>query len=71
MAWTDVAGLVLVFLTIFGLVFGGLMWFIRAIVRQELEKWTKPIQPGYRNGGESLSDISHKLDRILEGRSHG
>lgn len=71
MAWTDVAGLVLVFLTILSLILGGLMWFIRTIVRQELEKWTKPIQPGYRNGGESLSDISHKLDRILEGRAHG
>jgi len=71
MAWTDIAGLVLVFLTILGLIFGGLMWFIRAIVRQELEKWTKPIQPGYRNGGDSLSDISHKLDLILRGEHFG
>jgi hypothetical protein len=71
MAWTDIAGLVLVFLTILGLIFGGLMWFIRAIVRQEMEKWTKPIQPGYRNGGDSLSDISHKLDLILRGEHFG
>lgn len=71
MAWTDIAGLVLVLLTILGLIFGGLMWFIRAIVRQELEKWTKPIQPGYRNGGDSLSDISHKLDLILRGEHFG
>lgn len=64
MAWTDVAGLVLVFLTIISLIMGGLMWFIRTIVRQELEKWTKPIQPGYRNGGQSLADISAKLDDL-------
>ena len=54
----------LVFLTIASLVMGGLMWFIRTIVRQELEKWTKPIHPGYKNGGQSLADISAKLDDL-------
>lgn len=67
MDWTDYAGVVLVFLSMLAIVLGGLMWFIRTIVRQELEKWTKPIQPGYKNGGESLADISHKLDLILRG----
>tara|TARA_R110002126_G_scaffold48343_2_gene134692 strand:- start:1170 stop:1376 length:207 start_codon:yes stop_codon:yes gene_type:complete len=64
MQWTDIAGIVLVFLTITSLILGGLMWFIRTVVRQELEKCTRTIQPGYRNGGESLADIAHKLDEI-------
>ena len=71
MTWTDITGLAVAFLTIAGIVLAGLLWFIRAVVRQELEKWTKPIQPGYKNGGESLSDISHKLDLILRGEHFG
>jgi len=65
MQWTDITGLAVAFLTILGAVLAGLVWLIRSVVRQELEKWTKAIQPGYRNGGESLSDIAAKLDEIL------
>jgi len=64
MQWTDITGLAVAFLTILGAVLAGLVWLIRAVVRQELEKWTKAIQPGYRNGGESLADIAVKLDEI-------
>ena len=64
MAWTDVVGIVVASLTALAFILGGLMWFIRAVVRQELEKYTKAIQPGYRNGGSSLADISAKLDEL-------
>jgi len=63
-AWTDVVGIVVASLTALAFILGGLMWFIRAVVRQELEKYTKTIQPGYRNGGSSLADISAKLDEL-------
>lgn len=43
---------------------GALMWYIRIIVRDEVLKATRPIQPGYRNGGESLADISDMVKRI-------
>ena len=48
----------------FGLLFVGLRWTIRQIVRDELATATRPIQPGYRNGGESLADVAHELRRI-------
>jgi hypothetical protein len=71
MTWTDITGLAVAFLTISTIVLAGLMWFIRAVVRQELEKATAAIQPGYKNGGDSLSDISHKLDLLLRGEQFG
>ena len=43
---------------------GGLMWYVRVVVRDEVSKATRPIQPGYRNGGESLADIAHTIKRI-------
>lgn len=51
-------------LTAFGLLFASLRWTVRQIVRDELTAFTKPIQPGYRNGGESLADVAHELRRI-------
>ena len=45
---------------------GGLMWYVRVVVRDEVGKATKPIQPGYRNGGESLADIAHTIKRIAD-----
>lgn len=48
----------------FGLLFVGLRWTIRQIVRDELTAFTRPIQPGYRNGGESLADVAHELRRV-------
>ena len=47
-------------------VLGGFMWITRAIVRDELRKATQPIQPGYRNGGESLADVADNVKRIIE-----
>ncbi|MGI9135460.1 MAG: hypothetical protein ACR2JS_00130 [Candidatus Nanopelagicales bacterium] len=63
---SEAVGLVVGLLTGFTIILAGLVWLVRQIVRQEFEKWTKPIQPGYRNGGESLADISHKLDRLTD-----
>jgi hypothetical protein len=71
MAWTDIVGIAVGILTGAALLLAGLFWLIRSVVRQEIEKYTKAIQPGYRNGGESLSDISHKLDLILRGEHFG
>lgn len=45
---------------------GSLMWYVRIVVRDEVLKATKPIQPGYRNGGESLADISDIVKRIAK-----
>lgn len=44
----------------------GLSWLIRSVVRDELTKATRPIQPGYRNGGESLADVAHMVSRIAQ-----
>lgn len=45
---------------------GSLMWYVRVIVRDEVSKATKPIQPGYRNGGESLADVAETVRRIAK-----
>lgn len=47
-------------------VLAGFLWLTRVIVRDELTKATRPIQPGYRNGGESLSDIADTVKRIAK-----
>jgi hypothetical protein len=60
MQWTDVVGVAVGVITILA----GLFWLIRSVVRQEIERYTKTIQPGYRNGGSSLSDIAAKLDEL-------
>ena len=64
MQWTDVVGLAVGIITILGAILAGIIWLVRSVVRQELEKYTKTIQPGYRNGGSSLADISAKLDEL-------
>ena len=64
MAWTDVVGIVVASLTALALLLAGLFWLIRSVVRQEIERYTRTIQPGYRNGGSSLADISAKLDEL-------
>lgn len=45
---------------------GALMWYVRIVVRDEVIKATRPIQPGYRNGGESLADVAHIVKRIAD-----
>jgi len=62
----DIVALVGGVLAIVVTLVGGLMWYVRVVVRDEVGKATKPIQPGYRNGGESLADIAHTVKRIAE-----
>ena len=37
---------------------------VREIVKDEIATATLPIQPGYRNGGESLADLAHAVKAI-------
>ena len=46
------------------MLYGALRLTVKQIVRDELTAFTQPIQPGYRNGGESLADVAHELRRI-------
>jgi hypothetical protein len=62
----DIVALVGGVLAIVVTLVGGLMWYVRVVVRDEVGKATKPIQPGYRNGGESLADIAHTVKRIAD-----
>jgi hypothetical protein len=64
MQWTDVVGISVGILTALALLLTGLFWLIRSVVRQEIERYTRTIQPGYRNGGSSLSDIAAKIDDL-------
>ena len=61
--WVSLSGGVL---GIFVSIIGALMWYVRIVVRDEVLKATKPIQPGYRNGGESLADVAHAVRRIAD-----
>lgn len=63
---TDWVSLIGGVLGIFVIVIGALMWYVRIVVRDEVSKATKPIQPGYRNGGESLADVAHAVRRIAD-----
>ena len=51
---------------IFAVATGALMWYVRVVVRDEVSKATRPIQPGYRNGGDSLADVAANVQRILK-----
>jgi len=62
----DVVGLVATALAALAIMGTGLVWLIRNVVRDEIKKATQPIQPGFRNGGDSLADVSSKVDRIIE-----
>lgn len=33
---------------------------------RRIKEMTKPIQPGYRNGGDSLADLSSKVSQLAE-----
>ena len=61
--WVGAIGGVLGILVI---IVGALMWYVRVVVRDEVSKATRPIQPGYRNGGESLADVAHIVKRIAD-----
>jgi hypothetical protein len=66
MSPNDWVGLIGGVLGILVIVIGGLMWYVRVVVRDEVGKATKPIQPGYRNGGQSLADIADTVSRIAD-----
>lgn len=70
-------GEVLVVLGIIGAFLGVLDWRIKQSVanqitvmgselKKDIEKMTQPIQPGYRNGGESLADLAHEVRRVAK-----
>lgn len=66
MSPNEIVGLVGGILGIAVILVGALMWYVRVMVRDEVMKATKPIQPGYRNGGESLADVAHIVKRIAD-----
>lgn len=39
---------------------------VRDQLRKDIEKATRPISPGYRNGGESLADLAHEIRRLRD-----
>ena len=66
MSPNEIVGLVGGILGIAVILVGALMWYVRVMVRDEVTKATRPIQPGYRNGGESLADVAHLVKRIAD-----
>ena len=66
MAFADYVGLTATVLAILAIMGASLVWLVRNVVRDEIAKATKSIQPGYRNGGESLADLAHKVDRLIK-----
>ena len=66
MSPSEWVALIVGLLAIISGILAGFSWMTRAIVRDELSKATKPIQPGYRNGGESLADVAYTVKRIAE-----
>lgn len=66
MSLADYVGLVATVLAILGIMGGGLIWLVRNVVRDEIAKATKSIQPGFCNGGQSLADLATKVDRLME-----
>ena len=62
----DIVGLVATVLGIMAIMGAGLVWLVRNVVREEIAKATKSIQPGYRNHGQSLADVAIKVDRLIE-----
>lgn len=66
MSPSEWVGLIVGVIAIITGILAGFSWVTRAIVRDELTKATQPIQPGYRNGGESLADVAHTVRRIAE-----
>jgi uncharacterized iron-regulated membrane protein len=66
MSPNDWVGLVGGLLGILVIVVGALMWYVRVVVRDEVGKATRQIQPGYRNHGQSLADIADTVGRIAD-----
>lgn len=66
MSPNEIVGLIGGVLGILVICVSSLIWYIRVMVRDEVTKATKPIQPGYRNGGESLADVADTVKRIAK-----
>ena len=73
----DTWGEILAALGVLGVLLAALDWRIRASVerhvmtvskeiKDEVLSATRPIQPGYRNGGESLADVAALTRKIAE-----
>jgi hypothetical protein len=62
----DIVGLVATVLGIMAIMGAGLVWLVRNVVREEIAKATRSIQPGYRNHGQSLADVAVKVDKLME-----
>lgn len=66
---TDIATVLFFLVALVGAVAGILRFtakMIKRVVREELEHYTRPIQPGYRNGGQSLADVAAKVDELIK-----
>lgn len=59
-------GEVVAVLTVVGLMLAALDWRIRETVKSQVRDATRPIQPGYRNHGESLADVAHLVRKIAD-----
>jgi hypothetical protein len=66
MDFSDTVGIVATSLAALAVMGTGLVWLIRNVVRDEIKKATQPIQPGYRNGGDSLADVARKVQQIAD-----
>ncbi len=66
MELADIVGLVATVLAIMAIMGAGLVWLVRNVVREEISKATKSIQPNYRNHGQSLADVAIKVDRLMQ-----
>lgn len=60
----EITGLVLGILSIVAMGLTAMAWWVRQVVRNEIAAYTRAIQPGYRNGGSSLSDLGARLGRM-------
>lgn len=72
----DIGDLMLILAVMFGPVLVLIGWIrtvgkswltheIDKCVETKLKAYTQSIQPGYRNGGSSLTDLSHNLRAIM------
>jgi hypothetical protein len=62
----DLSAIFMFFLAAFGAVIALSRWWIRIlrkIIREEVEEFTKPIQPN-ANGGKSLPDVANRVDTM-------
>lgn len=71
-AWLNESSELLTWLSILGIVLGGLAWlskrymkWLRDLIREEIASHTSLIQPT-SNGGKSLPDIARKVDRLIQ-----